>query len=141
MSFSTCLFGGWTRPTPMREKMTCLSMTVPVGPLLGPAVVEEGPEEAEQPRAGEEGQEIGRQRHETRLGREQRGDIRPEELSVEKIDEERRGQQAQGDQEGHQAGGRDREGVGKGNGPDHVKPVRRPMVCESSCGCSVVEKW
>src|SRR5438093_4169565 len=121
MSFSSCLFGGWTRPTQMREKITCLSLVVT---LLGPAVVEEGPEEAEQPRAGEEGQEIGRQRHETRLGREQRGDIRPEELSVEKIDEERRGQQAQGDQEGHQAGGCDREGVGKGNGPDHVSALR-----------------
>src|SRR5881397_2245372 len=101
MSFSTCLFGGWTRPTPMREKMTCLSLVVT---LLGPAVVEEGPEEAEQPRAGEEGQEIGCQRHESRLGREQRGNVRPKELSIEKIDEERRSQQPQGDQEGHQAG-------------------------------------
>src|SRR3989442_13380034 len=100
MSFSTCLFGGWTRPTPMREKMTCLSLVVT---LLGPAVVEEGPEEAEQPRAGEEGKEIGRQRHETRLGREQRGDIRPEECSVGKIEEERLGQQQQREQEGHQS--------------------------------------
>src|SRR2546429_9577523 len=108
MSFSTCLFGGWTRPTPMREKMTCLSLVVT---LLGPAVVEEGPEEAEQPRAGEEGQEIGRQRHETRLGREQRGDIRPEELSVDKTPEERRGQRPQGDQERRQAGGSDRQGL------------------------------
>src|SRR2546422_4932248 len=122
MSFSTCLFGGWTRPTPMREKMTCLSLVVT---LLGPAVVEEGPEEADQPRPGEEGKEIGRQRHETRLGREQRGDIRPEELSVEKIDEERRGQQPQGNQEGGQAGGRDGEGVGKGDGSDHVSVLRK----------------
>src|SRR2546422_3307611 len=121
MSVRTCLFGGWTRPTPMREKMTCLSLVVT---LLGPAVVEEGQEEAEQPRAGEEGQEIGRQRHESRLGREQRGDVCPKELSIEKIDEERRGQQPQGDQEGHQAGGRDREGVGKGDGSDHVSVLR-----------------
>src|SRR2546422_5963547 len=121
MSFSTCLFGGWTRPTPMREKMTCLSLVVT---LLGPAVVEEGPEEAEQPRAGEKGQEICCQRHESRLGREQRGDIRPKELSVEKIDEERGGQQPQGDQKRRQAGGRDREGVGKGDGSDHVSALR-----------------